>query len=79
MTTEEKERFANVLSKNTIEYLRLYKCSFTEELCDVLTTAFPQMSTLQELSIEWPSIADDAAFRHLRSIARDLPFTVVYH
>jgi hypothetical protein len=72
MDADEMQTFVDLLSKNTTEFLWLRDCSFSEEFCSALVTAFPRMTSLQELRIENSSIDDDAAFTRLLSCACSL-------
>jgi hypothetical protein len=65
----EEKSLVDLFAKNTIEHLWLRECSFTGEICNALATAFPQMTSLQELFIWRPSVIDDAAFGQLLSSA----------
>ncbi|ELU14998.1 hypothetical protein CAPTEDRAFT_186284 [Capitella teleta] len=72
LNRQEISNFKSILQKNTLQRLRLIKCTSPKELHDALSHCFPKMSTLRHLSFFFNEVHDSAAFRRMISAIRHL-------
>ncbi|ELU08806.1 hypothetical protein CAPTEDRAFT_208111 [Capitella teleta] len=72
LSRQEESSFECILLKNTLEKLRLVKCTFSKEHLEALSNWFPQMSTLRNLSFVCLVVHDSIAFQQMICSVRHL-------